>query len=539
MGFRGEGFDSPPYARLPRLCCRPDIGLSMMPADQRLLVLVGATRNEARNIPMVIADLAHARDELLELETQLELIVIDDASIDDTVKLLYAEAELRGIRVQVIDGPGRGLSQAIAAGLRQALQTPATCIGTIDFDGQHDPVELPALVSSFFTSSPRPDCVFGSRFLNRSTFIGVSRSRRVLSHGARFALRLATRTRLPSDPTTSFRVSSPEIVRSFLDEVPVDDLGGYEFFFWYAVFVASRGSFADVPIRFRPRLAGASNMDRRQVIAAATTLREIGGRAREWRRMRLPDGGFPAYPTEYLDSLGELDSYNSWLVDSFAPFVRGNVLEVGAGTGTVSTRLAQLPSVTSITAIEPDPARWETLAATVAKTTSGCPITPVLGTIDATTDRFDTVVYCNSAEHIRDLIPELVAAGRRCAPDGQLVIFGPAHEALYCEIDRLSGHWRRFVTSRLNRDLRAAGYDVVHSQYLDPVGAVAYFAGGRLGGVSSLSPALLWVFERIVLPISRFVTPVTRRFMGKNVLAVGQLTASRDQAAAAKSIVQN
>ena len=474
---------------------------------------------------MVIADLAQARDELRELETELELIVIDDASTDDTVKRLHAEAELRGLRVQVIDGPGRGLSQAIAAGLRLALQTPATCIGTIDFDGQHDPVELPSLVSAFQAVSPHPDCVFGSRFLNRSTFIGVTPLRRVLSHGARFALRVATRTRLPSDPTTSFRVSSPAMVRSFLDEVPVDELGGYEFFFWYAVYVASRGTFADVPIRFRPRLAGASKMHLREVMAAALTLREVGGRAREWHRMRLPDGGFPDYPTEYLDSLGELDGYNTWLVESFTPFMRGRVLEVGAGTGTVTTRLAQLAAVTSLTAIEPDPARFEMLQATVASAATrqpaGCAVTPLLGTIAATKETFDTVLYCNSAEHIRDLIPELVAAGKRCAPGGQLVVFGPAHEALYSEIDRMSGHWRRFVTTRLTRDFRAAGYHVVHAQYLDPVGAIAYFAGGRIGGVSSLSPRLLWIFERIVLPISRLVTPLTRRFMGKNVLVVG------------------
>jgi len=493
-----------------------------MSEDQRLLVLVGATRNEARNIPMVLADLAQARDELREMKTDLELIVIDDASTDDTVKLLYAEAELRGIRVQVCDGPGRGLSQAVATGLRLALQTSAECIGTIDFDGQHDPSELPALIAAFDAVSPRPDCVFGSRFLNRSTFVGVSPLRRALSHGARFALRAATRIRLPSDPTTSFRVSSPDMVRSFLDEVPVDELGGYEFFFWYAVYVGARGSFVDVPIRFRPRLAGASKVDLSQVLAAARTLREVGGRAREWRRMRQPDGGFSDYPTEYLDSLGDLDGYNSWIVDTFAPFMHGNVLEVGAGTGTVTTRLARLGTVTSVTAIEPDPQRWESLVAAVRRNDASCPVTPLLGTIDATDDLFDTVLYCNSAEHIRDLIPELVAARQRCAPDGQVVVFGPAHEALYCEIDRLSGHWRRFVTSRLSRDLRAAGYDVVHAQYLDPVGAIAYFAGGRLGGVSSLSPRLLWVFERIVLPISRMLTPLTRRFMGKNVLAVGR-----------------
>jgi SAM-dependent methyltransferase len=497
-----------------------------MATAQRLLVLVGATRNEARNIPMVMADLSDARDELRELETELELIVIDDASTDDTVKLLHAEAQLRGLRVQVFDGPGRGLSQAIAAGLRLALQTPATAIGTIDFDGQHDPVELPTLIRAFDTSQPKPDCVFGSRFLNRSTFVGVTAQRRVLSHAARCALRIATRIRLPSDPTTSFRVSSPATVRSFLDDVPVDELGGYEFFFWFAVYVAATGSFADVPIRFRPRLTGASKMHVREVRSAALTLREVGGRAREWRRLRLPNGGFPAYPTEILDSLSELDGYNSWLVDSFAAFLRGEVLEVGAGTGTVTTRLARLPTVTSITAIEPDQHRWKTLAAAVARLPTGCPVTPLLGTIAAATTTFDTVVYCNSAEHIRDLVPEFREAARRCAPNGRLVVFGPAHEALYSEIDRVSGHWRRFVRSRLERDMRAAGFEIIHSQYLDPLGAIAYFVGGRLGGVSSLSPRLLKVYERFVLPASRATTPITKRIMGKNVLVVGRRTTS-------------
>ena len=499
-----------------------------MAANPRLLVLVGATRNEARNIPMVIADLADARDELRELETELELIVIDDASTDDTVKLLHAESQLRGLRVQVIDGPGRGLSQAIAAGLRLALQTSATAIGTIDFDGQHDPVELPTLIRAFDTSDPKPDCVFGSRFLNRSTFVGVTAQRRVLSHAARLALRVATRIRLPSDPTTSFRVSSPATVRSFLDDVPIDELGGYEFFFWFAVYVAATGSFADVPIRFRPRLTGASKMRLGEVRSAALTLREVGGRAREWRRQRQPNGGFPAYPTEILDALSELDGYNAWLVDSLASFVRGDVLEVGAGTGTVTTRLALLSTVNSITAIEPDEQRWETLKAAVSRFSVECPVTPVLGTIDATTDTFDTVLYCNSAEHIRDLIPELREAASRCAANGRLVVFGPAHEALYSEIDRVSGHWRRFVRTRLERDMRAAGFEVVHSQYLDPVGAIAYFLGGRLGGVSSLSPRLLAVFERFVLPISRLTTPVTRRFMGKNVLVVGRLATTEE-----------
>lgn len=491
--------------------------------QSRSLTVVGATRNEARNVPLVIAELAAARDILLTLGISVHLVVVDDASTDDTVAALTAEARLRSLSLEVVDGPLAGLSQAIATGLRAALLTAPDAIAVLDFDGQHDATELPEMVRVFFSAEPRLDCVFGSRFLDRSTFVGVTPIRRSLSHMARAALRLATRIRLPSDPTTSFRVSSPEIVETFLHDVPTDDLGGYEFFFWFAVFTAARGTFADVPIRFRPRLAGSSKLRTPEVVAAALTLREVGGRAREWRRLRLPDGGFPAYPTEYLDSISEMAMYNEWLVGSFSPFVHGRVLELGAGTGTVTTRMAALTAVAHITAVEPDLQRFNALRAAIsAGVTDADRVLPVLGTVESVDGEYDSILYCNSAEHIRDLLADLKMAMTRCAPGGSLIVFGPAHEALYGELDRLSGHWRRFTKAGLEREIRAAGFAPFHSEYLDPVGAFAYFAGGRLGGVSSLSPKLLWVFENMLLPLSRAITPLTRNVFGKNVLVVAR-----------------
>ena len=493
-----------------------------LPIQSRRLAVVAATKNEARNVPLVIAELAEARDQLALLGIALELIVVDDASSDGTVERTREESGIRSIRLIVLDGPRRGLSQAIAFGLRAALETKPDAISVLDFDAQHDAHELPRLVMAFFETSPQVDCVFGSRFLDKSTFVGVTPSRRFLSHGARLALRLATRTKLPSDPTTSFRVSSPEIVTSFLGHVPVEDLGGYEFFFWFAVYCSSAGTFHDEPIVFRPRLAGSSNLRSGDVLRAARTLREVGTRSREWKRHRIPGGGFPPYPTEYLDSLSELKSYNKWLVGSFAPFMSGHVLELGAGTGTVTRHLADLSGVDHVTAVEPDRERWAILMAELG--TSASLVTPVNGTIDDTAGTFDTVLYCNSAEHIFDLRRDLCLAKERCREGGVVVIFGPAHEILYGELDRVSGHWRRFTKPGLERDLRATGYEVVYSKYLDPVGAFAYFAGSRLGGVSSLSRPMLWAFERILLPTSILVNHVTGRLFGKNVLVVARPT---------------
>jgi glycosyltransferase involved in cell wall biosynthesis len=476
-----------------------------------------ATKNEARNVPLVVAELALARDQLAASEIDLTLIVVDDASSDGTVERIVTESSLRCLSVKIVPGPQRGLSRAIAFGLSTALEETPDAISVLDFDGQHDALELPRLVFSFFEANPPIDTVFGSRFLDKSTFVGVTLSRRILSHGARAALRMATRTRLPSDPTTSFRVSSPAIVESFLRHVPVEDLGGYEFFFWFAVYCSSVGTFHDEPIVFRPRLTGSSNLRTRDVLRAGLTLREVALRCREWQRHRIPGGGFPPYPTEYLDNLAGLDSYNSWLVGTFAEFVKGHVLEIGAGTGTVTQRIAQLSAVESVTAVEPDHERWITLSRLNFR--ASAKVSPLHGTIADVSGTYDTVVYCNSAEHIFDIASELRQSLKRCAPNGRVIVFGPAHEAIYGELDRVSGHWRRFSCASLERDLRAAGYVVTHSKYLDPLGAPAYYLGSRIGG-ASLSPPMLWAFERIILPSSIVLNHATKRLFGKNVLVV-------------------
>jgi hypothetical protein len=43
-----------------------------------------------------------------------------------------------------------------------------------------------------------------------------------------------------------------------------------------------------------------------------------------------------------LEVLAKMPNYYGWIMETFAPFVRGDVVEYGAGTGTISQRLAPL-----------------------------------------------------------------------------------------------------------------------------------------------------------------------------------------------------
>jgi glycosyltransferase involved in cell wall biosynthesis len=104
------------------------------------------TRNEARNIPHVLATLP---DDIYEV------LIVDGGSEDGTVEVA------RAVRpdVRVIEQPGTGKGDALAAGL-------TACTGdvviTLDADGSADGAEIPRFVDALLDGA---DLVKGSRFL--------------------------------------------------------------------------------------------------------------------------------------------------------------------------------------------------------------------------------------------------------------------------------------------------------------------------------------------------------------------------------------
>lgn len=67
--------------------------------------------------------------------------------------------------------------------------------------------------------------------------------------------------------------------------------------------------------------------------------------------------------------------------------------------------------------------------------------------------------------------------------------------------------------------LRRAGFVVVHSRYADCLGFFAALLFSRSSRFE-ISPRSLWIYDRLLFPVSRFLDPVLGHLFGKNVLAV-------------------
>ena len=84
-----------------------------------------------------------------------DVMVVDDGSDDGTA----VAASAAGARV-LRQGANAGKGAALRAGLAALLREPFTHVAFVDADGQHDPEDLPALLSAARSGS---DFVIGSR----------------------------------------------------------------------------------------------------------------------------------------------------------------------------------------------------------------------------------------------------------------------------------------------------------------------------------------------------------------------------------------
>jgi SAM-dependent methyltransferase len=229
--------------------------------------------------------------------------------------------------------------------------------------------------------------------------------------------------------------------------------------------------------------------------------------------------------TDYTYVGGELDLFAAarrwkrYWASTIGPFVRGEVLEVGAGIGTNTLTLCD-PSRHRWTCLEPDPALADTLRAAIASTPLGSARVIVGTTRDLqAAPSFDSVVYIDVLEHIEDDREELRRASALLRPGGHLIVLAPAHQFLYSPFDKAIGHYRRYSRHDL---IHTAPPTVVirRAIYLDAVGLAASLAN-RLALRQPLpTAAQIEFWDRVIVPVSRAVDPVLGFTLGKTVVAI-------------------
>ena len=223
-----------------------------------------------------------------------------------------------------------------------------------------------------------------------------------------------------------------------------------------------------------------------------------------------------------LELLAVLTSYRDWIVSQFAPYLRGHIIEYGAGTGNISQLLVRFADRLDL--VEPSP---NLIPALHQKFDGHSNVRVITGTLEETAaatppESHDTVVIVNVLEHIEDDMGALEGFRRTLRPGGALLVFVPAMPSLYSELDRLVGHFRRYRMKDLRAKCKSAGFTVVKQAHFDILGVIPWWLINRVMGSTSFNHRLARAYDRYFVPMGRTIESVVHPPIGKNIVLVAR-----------------
>lgn len=217
------------------------------------LTVVSPTFNEKANVRPLVAKLDAALKGVA-----WQVIFVDDNSPDGTAEEVKAVAQTDP-RVQCIRRVGRrGLAGAVVEG---AMASAAPVIAVIDADLQHDESLLPAMLK--LIQGDEADLVVASRYLEpEGLSTGLSRTRQQGSRLATWMSRQVLKNDV-SDPVSGYFMARRTVWEMTAHKLSTE---GFKILFDLLASVPEPVRVAELPYRFRDRLAGESKLDRRVVI---------------------------------------------------------------------------------------------------------------------------------------------------------------------------------------------------------------------------------------------------------------------------------
>jgi SAM-dependent methyltransferase len=221
-----------------------------------------------------------------------------------------------------------------------------------------------------------------------------------------------------------------------------------------------------------------------------------------------------------FEALAQAVNYRKALFAEFGPFLKGDVVEVGAGVGQMTEYLGRLAAVRRAIAVEPDHKfcarhraqfpQHEILEGTAADLLPGTTC--------------DAILSINVLEHIRDDEAELARyASLLRQRQGALCLFVPARPEIYAPIDKDFGHFRRYTRPELRNKLVAAGFEIVRLHYFNSVGYFAWWLNFCLLQKRSFERQKVRLFDRAIFPVVHALeAKVVRPPFGQSLLAVAR-----------------
>jgi SAM-dependent methyltransferase len=237
-----------------------------------------------------------------------------------------------------------------------------------------------------------------------------------------------------------------------------------------------------------------------------------------------PSGGATMSP-----DLWRAKKYFQWIVSEIEPYLGKHILDIGSGYGVHLEYI--LPYHPHLTAID---LSFETVQALREKFCVYPDFEARQADVEQASDlealvnrRYDTILCLNVLEHLRNDSSALKRIHKILREQrGVVLLMVPAHQWLYGSMDRQAGHFRRYTSTSLRRELEQAGFETLRMVHFNTFGVLPWFINNRIlkkeldGSGVGLQ---IKIFDTYVVPVIRRLETMVKFPVGQSIITVARV----------------
>jgi len=221
------------------------------------------------------------------------------------------------------------------------------------------------------------------------------------------------------------------------------------------------------------------------------------------------------YPGKELEIFDKATIWRNYIYSITKKYIKNHTLEVGAGFGSFTE--SYYKNLQNLVLTDLDEHNIKILKKKFFNEKNiiidNKPVNQLAG-------KFNTIMYLNVLEHIKNDVDEINFALEKINTGGNLIILVPAHQNLYSKFDKAIGHCKRYDINffKLNKFKNLKIKKLI---FLDMLGYFLYFFN-KFFFKEEIYPSkfkiLIW--DKIFTPITIFLDYFTRYKFGKNILCI-------------------
>ena len=219
---------------------------------------------------------------------------------------------------------------------------------------------------------------------------------------------------------------------------------------------------------------------------------------------------YDGFELEHFDSAYNFRKYQISLIRNY---LSGKLLEVGPGKGGLTFFYSQF--IKKPTLIEPEKKLYKLLKKKFNKkdfVIRNC-------TINKIQKKFDTIMYFDVLEHIKNDLGEIKTASKKLKKNRYLIFSVPAYQSFYSSFDKSVGHYKRYNKKDFIKISKKTGLKIDKLIYYDSIGFFLLVLN-RIFSLKQTNLKNKLFFWNLLIPLSKIIDFFTFNKFGKSLLCV-------------------